>query len=66
MGFSGFFGVGRVGWAERMGLAIFLVAKLPEKVWYHGEWYKSRGKGCTNTRYVGIGIPKSLKVPKSP
>lgn len=42
--------IGRVGRAERMGLAISLVADVPEKVWYHGEWCKSRGKNCYNTR----------------
>ncbi|KAA0201520.1 hypothetical protein HAZT_HAZT005408 [Hyalella azteca] len=42
--------IGRVGRAERMGLAISLVSDVPEKVWYHGEWCKSRGKNCYNTR----------------
>ena len=42
--------IGRVGRAERMGLAISLVSDVPEKVWYHGEWCKSRGKNCANTR----------------
>ncbi|KAK3861170.1 hypothetical protein Pcinc_032827 [Petrolisthes cinctipes] len=42
--------IGRVGRAERMGLAISLVAAVPEKVWYHGEWCPSRGRGCYNTR----------------
>lgn len=41
--------IGRVGRAERMGLAISLVSTVPEKVWYHGEWCKSRGKNCSNT-----------------
>jgi len=41
--------IGRVGRAERMGLAISLVAAVPEKVWYHGEWCPSRGRGCSNT-----------------
>ncbi|NWS43044.1 DDX1 helicase, partial [Probosciger aterrimus] len=40
--------IGRVGRAERMGLAISLVAKEKEKVWYHV--CSSRGKGCYNTR----------------
>jgi ATP-dependent RNA helicase DDX1 len=39
--------IGRVGRAERMGLAISLVATVPEKVWYHG--CPSRGKNCWNT-----------------
>ena len=30
--------IGRVGRAERMGLAISLVATVQEKVWYHGQW----------------------------
>jgi len=42
--------IGRVGRAERMGLAISLVAAVPEKVWYHGQWCPSRGKDCNNTR----------------
>ncbi|XP_063218219.1 ATP-dependent RNA helicase Ddx1 [Bacillus rossius redtenbacheri] len=41
--------IGRVGRAERMGLAISLVATVPEKVWYHGQWCPSRGKKCFNT-----------------
>lgn len=42
--------IGRVGRAERMGLAISLVSSVPEKVWYHGEWCKSRGRNCWNTQ----------------
>lgn len=42
--------IGRVGRAERMGLAISLVSEVPEKVWYHGEWCATRGRGCYNTR----------------
>lgn len=41
--------IGRVGRAERMGLAISLVSSVPEKVWYHGEWCGSRGRNCWNT-----------------
>ena len=41
--------IGRVGRAERMGLAISLVSSVPEKVWYHGQWCSSRGKNCWNT-----------------
>lgn len=41
--------IGRVGRAERMGLAISLVATVPEKVWYHSNC-ASRGKNCFNTR----------------
>ncbi|XP_057653483.1 ATP-dependent RNA helicase Ddx1 [Diorhabda carinulata] len=44
--------IGRVGRAERMGLAISLVSTVPEKVWYHGEWCPSRGKNCSNTNLV--------------
>lgn len=47
--------IGRVGRAERMGLAISLVAQMPEKVWYHGQWCKSRGKNCYNTRLTDKG-----------
>jgi ATP-dependent RNA helicase DDX1 len=39
--------IGRVGRAERMGLAISLVSKVQEKVWYHT--CQSRGKNCYNT-----------------
>ena len=42
--------IGRVGRAERMGLAISLVSDVREKVWYHGEWCKTRGRNCNNTR----------------
>lgn len=41
--------IGRVGRAERMGLAISLVSTVPEKVWYHGEWCSFRGRNCRNT-----------------
>ncbi|XP_039489643.1 ATP-dependent RNA helicase Ddx1 [Drosophila santomea] len=46
--------IGRVGRAERMGLAISLVATVPEKVWYHGEWCKSRGRNCNNTNLTEV------------
>ncbi|XP_019756222.2 ATP-dependent RNA helicase Ddx1 [Dendroctonus ponderosae] len=41
--------IGRVGRADRMGLAISLVSTVPEKVWYHGAWCKSHGRNCWNT-----------------
>ncbi|XP_047511934.1 ATP-dependent RNA helicase Ddx1 [Pieris napi] len=44
--------IGRVGRAERMGLAISLVSTVPEKVWYHGEWCSSRGRNCFNTNLI--------------
>ncbi|KAJ2942815.1 hypothetical protein O0L34_g15002 [Tuta absoluta] len=44
--------IGRVGRAERMGLAISIVASVPEKVWYHGEWCSSRGRNCWNTNLI--------------
>lgn len=44
--------IGRVGRAERMGLAISLVSAVPEKVWYHGQWCASRGKSCWNTNLI--------------
>lgn len=42
--------IGRVGRAERMGLAISFVSTVPEKVWYHT--CPSRGKNCHNTRLI--------------
>uniref|UniRef100_A0A646QIB3 ATP-dependent RNA helicase n=1 Tax=Hemiscolopendra marginata TaxID=943146 RepID=A0A646QIB3_9MYRI len=45
--------IGRVGRAERMGLAISLVSAVPEKVWYHG--CPSKGKNCWNTNLVENG-----------
>lgn len=47
--------IGRVGRAERMGLAISLVSTVPEKVWYHGEWCSSRGRNCSNTNLTDQG-----------
>lgn len=47
--------IGRVGRAERMGLAISLVSSVPEKVWYHGEWCKTRGRNCWNTNLTDTG-----------
>nr|CAH7755595.1 unnamed protein product [Callosobruchus chinensis] len=46
--------IGRVGRAERMGLAISLVSSVPEKVWYHGEWCKTRGRNCWNTNLTDM------------
>lgn len=45
--------IGRVGRAERMGLAISLVSAVPEKVWYHS--CPSKGKNCWNTRLTDSG-----------
>lgn len=45
--------IGRVGRAERMGLALSLVAKNREKVWYHK--CESRGRNCSNTNLVEKG-----------
>ncbi|OQV19902.1 ATP-dependent RNA helicase DDX1 [Hypsibius exemplaris] len=45
--------IGRVGRAERMGLAISLVATVPEKVWYHS--CQSRGQNCHNTKLTNQG-----------
>ncbi|CAF0788217.1 unnamed protein product [Adineta steineri] len=42
--------IGRVGRAERMGLAISFVSTVPEKVWYHT--CPSKGKNCHNTKLV--------------
>ncbi|XP_050425245.1 ATP-dependent RNA helicase Ddx1 [Adelges cooleyi] len=46
--------IGRVGRADRMGLAVSFVASLPEKVWYHGDWCPSRGQRCSNTDLTNI------------
>ncbi|XP_008487284.1 ATP-dependent RNA helicase Ddx1-like [Diaphorina citri] len=46
--------IGRVGRAERMGLAISLVSTVPEKVWYHGEWCATRGRNCSNTQLTDV------------
>lgn len=47
--------IGRVGRAERMGLAISIVASpsLKEKVWYHK--CANRGKGCNNRSLSDAG-----------
>ncbi|KAG1690984.1 ATP-dependent RNA helicase DDX1 [Nymphon striatum] len=46
--------IGRVGRAERMGLAISLVSEIPEKVWYHSNC-NNRGKNCWNTNLTDNG-----------
>ncbi|XP_059141083.1 ATP-dependent RNA helicase DDX1-like isoform X2 [Physella acuta] len=46
--------IGRVGRAERMGLAISLVASCKEKVWYHSNC-TSKGRGCYNTNLTDQG-----------
>ena len=45
--------IGRVGRADRMGLAISLVSKVQEKVWYHT--CANRGKGCANRLLTNQG-----------
>ncbi|CAD5212751.1 unnamed protein product [Bursaphelenchus okinawaensis] len=45
--------IGRVGRADRMGLAISLVSTVPEKVWYHQ--CRSKGKSCENTQLIQHG-----------
>nr|CAJ20483.1 ATP-dependent RNA helicase, putative [Toxoplasma gondii RH] len=45
--------VGRVGRADRMGLAICLAATSPEQMWFHR--CANRGQGCRNTRLVKEG-----------
>uniref|UniRef100_A0A914PBX1 Helicase C-terminal domain-containing protein n=1 Tax=Panagrolaimus davidi TaxID=227884 RepID=A0A914PBX1_9BILA len=42
--------IGRVGRAERMGLAISFVSTVPEKVWYH----QCRSRTCNDTRRCSI------------
>ncbi|XP_062591227.1 ATP-dependent RNA helicase DDX1-like, partial [Saccostrea cucullata] len=46
--------IGRVGRAERMGLAISLVSTVKEKVWYHSNC-NTRGRGCYNTNLTDHG-----------
>ncbi|KAL3860213.1 hypothetical protein ACJMK2_010369 [Sinanodonta woodiana] len=46
--------IGRVGRAEKMGLAISLVASVKEKVWYHSNC-SSKGHGCYNTNLTDHG-----------
>ncbi|CAL1280444.1 unnamed protein product [Larinioides sclopetarius] len=46
--------IGRVGRAERMGLAISLASAVPEKVWYHSNC-SNRGKNCWNTNLTDKG-----------
>ncbi|KAL3318296.1 ATP-dependent RNA helicase ddx1 [Cichlidogyrus casuarinus] len=46
--------IGRVGRAERMGLAISFVASVKEKVWYHSNC-NTRGRGCYDTRLTTDG-----------
>ncbi len=45
--------IGRVGRAERMGLAISFVSTVKEKVWYHQ--CPSKGKNCDDTRLTTEG-----------
>jgi hypothetical protein len=44
---------GRVGRADRLGLALSFVSTVKEKVWYHK--CKDRGRGCTNTQLLDRG-----------
>ncbi|EGC33733.1 hypothetical protein DICPUDRAFT_154178 [Dictyostelium purpureum] len=45
--------VGRVGRADRIGLAISLVGSDQEKVWYHT--CRDKGRGCHNTKLTENG-----------
>ena len=45
--------IGRVGRADRMGLAVSLVATEKEKVWYHS--CPSKGKSCYNAELKEYG-----------
>lgn len=47
--------IGRVGRADRMGLALSLVSNVPEKVWYHQNCNKQRSDQCHNTRLLERG-----------
>lgn len=47
--------IGRVGRAERMGLAISLLSTVPEKVWFHGDWCSTRGRNCSNREFTDAG-----------
>lgn len=47
--------IGRVGRAERMGLAISLVSTVKEKVWYCASKRKCPGNKCTDTRLLEKG-----------
>ncbi|XP_021364421.1 ATP-dependent RNA helicase DDX1-like [Mizuhopecten yessoensis] len=46
--------IGRVGRADRMGLAISFVSTVKEKVWYHSNC-NNRGRGCYNTSLTDHG-----------
>merc|ERR1711871_236710 len=55
--------IGRCGRADRMGLAISLVATEREKVWYHK--CPSRGKaGCENTKLTIPFGPDGKQLPR--
>ncbi|CBZ49763.1 putative ATP-dependent RNA helicase DDX family protein [Neospora caninum Liverpool] len=45
--------VGRLGRADRLGLAICLASASPEQVWFHR--CANRGQGCRNTRLLKEG-----------
>lgn len=48
--------IGRVGRADRMGLAISLVSSVKEKVWYCGQSCKTKGpRGCRQTSMLDKG-----------
>jgi len=47
--------IGRVGRADRIGMAISIVADCKERVWWHNCNRKDKGRGCTNVKLTSEG-----------